>query len=265
LFYYLSKIGGFFLAPSNALLVGVLLGLIATPMGWRRIGITLAALCLALLAACGLGPVGNWLILPLEERFPPVAADAPAPSGVIILGGGVDDRLAAGRGGLQLNEAGDRVLAIVELARRFPQATILVSGGTAAFFGSDHAPEAAQIARLAEGFGVDPSRILVEDRSRTTAENAAFSAEFLRERRAGRWWLVTSAFHMPRAIGAFREAGFDVVAFPVDYRTIGWRDAGRPFATVGEGLRRTDIAVREWIGLLAYYLTGRSSEILPSP
>ena len=76
---------------------------------------------------------------------------------------------------------------------------------------------------------------------------------------------MTSAHHLPRAVGVFRKAGFPVEAYPVDWRTRGPEDALRPFASVGDGLRRTDTAVREWVGLAVYWLTGRSSELFPAP
>jgi uncharacterized SAM-binding protein YcdF (DUF218 family) len=70
---------------------------------------------------------------------------------------------------------------------------------------------------------------------------------------------------MPRAIGVFRRAGFPVEPYPVDWRTRGKEDALRPFATVADGLRRTDTAVHEWIGLFAYWVSGKSSELFPAP
>jgi uncharacterized SAM-binding protein YcdF (DUF218 family) len=70
---------------------------------------------------------------------------------------------------------------------------------------------------------------------------------------------------MPRSVGVFRAAGFPVEAFPVDYRTRGAIDLLRPFATLGDGLRRTDTATREWVGLLMYRLAGRSEELFPAP
>jgi uncharacterized SAM-binding protein YcdF (DUF218 family) len=79
------------------------------------------------------------------------------------------------------------------------------------------------------------------------------------------WLLVTSAVHMPRAIGVFRKAGFDIEAYPVDWRTRGWSDAAEPFDQLSSGLARTDAATHEWVGLIAYWLSGRSSELLPGP
>jgi uncharacterized SAM-binding protein YcdF (DUF218 family) len=80
-----------------------------------------------------------------------------------------------------------------------------------------------------------------------------------------RWLLVTSAYHMPRAMAAFRAAGFAVQAYPVDWRTRGIMDATRPFASLSDGLSRTDTAIHEWIGLLAYRLSGKTRELLPAP
>jgi uncharacterized SAM-binding protein YcdF (DUF218 family) len=113
--------------------------------------------------------------------------------------------------------------------------------------------------------GIPADRIIVEERSRDTAENARFTKALADPRPGERWLLVTSAFHMPRSIGAFRRVGFAVEAYPVDYRTRGPEDLARPFASLGDGLRRSDIAMREWIGLLIYWLAGRTSELFPAP
>jgi uncharacterized SAM-binding protein YcdF (DUF218 family) len=116
---------------------------------------------------------------------------------------------------------------------------------------------------------VPQDRLILEAKSRDTYENAAFLKEQLT--RAGelgsgtRWLLITSAYHMPRAMGAFRQAGFNVEPWPVDYRTRGKADLTRPFDKVSEGLRRVDVASREWAGLLAYWLRGRSDALFPAP
>src|SRR5205807_9412989 len=120
-------------------------------------------------------------------------------------------------------------------------------------------------ARLVAGFASSRQRILLEDQSRDTDENARFTKELLQPKPDERWLLVTSAHHMPRAIGVFHAADFPVEAFPVDYRTRGAADLLRPFSTLGDGLRRTDTAAREWIGLLLYWITGRTSELFPAP
>ncbi len=148
--------------------------------------------------------------------------------------------------------------------RRHPGARILFSGGSGQLF-YDGANEAETAARMFASFGIDPGRIELEDRSRNTVENATLSHAVAKPQAGERWLLVTSAYHMPRSVGCFRAAGFPVEAYPVDFRTRGWADATRPFASVGGGLRRVDIAVREWIGLAAYRVTGRIDALVPGP
>jgi uncharacterized SAM-binding protein YcdF (DUF218 family) len=117
--------------------------------------------------------------------------------------------------------------------------------------------------------GVAKDRLILEASARDTYENAVFLKEELTKQGdlgpGKRWILITSAHHIPRAIGAFRKAGFDVEPWPVDYRTRGKADLTRPFDKVSEGLRRVDVATREWAGLLAYWLRGRSDALFPAP
>ena len=117
--------------------------------------------------------------------------------------------------------------------------------------------------------GVARDRLILESDARDTYENAAFLKKELEQRSEldanTRWLLITSAYHMPRSIGAFREAGFKVEPWPVDYRTRGGVDFMRPFSKVSEGLRRVDTATREWVGLFAYWITGRTSALFPGP
>jgi uncharacterized SAM-binding protein YcdF (DUF218 family) len=219
---------------------------------------------LVALAILGLSPVGNWLIIPLEQRFPVWDAAAGAPDGIIVLGGAIAPDVSAARNDVALNESAERVTAVAELARRYPKARIVFSGGSGALL-YDEGTEADFVLRLFESFGIAAARVALEDRSRNTVENAVFSKQMLSPKPGERWLLVTSAYHLPRAVGAFRKVGFAVDPYPVDWRTRGNEDALRPFATLGDGLRRTDTAVREWVGLAAYWLSGRSSELFPAP
>ena len=129
--------------------------------------------------------------------------------------------------------------------------------------------EATGAASMLTDMGVAPDRLILEAGARDTYENAVYlKAELDRLGLLGpgkRWVLITSAYHMPRAIASFRQAGFDVEPWPVDYRTRGRADLTRPFDKVSEGLRRVDVATREWVGLLAYWLAGRSNALLPAP
>jgi uncharacterized SAM-binding protein YcdF (DUF218 family) len=264
MFFVISKVLGFFAIPSNLVMSIGILGLVLLPTRFARAGRWLAVTSLILLAILGLSPLGNMLIIPLEERFPPWNAADGAPAGIIVLGGAISPDVSAARSEVALNESAERLTVAAELALRYPDARILFSGGSGALiFGEG--PEAEFAARVFESFGIPRRRLLLEDRSRNTVENAILSRNLAKPQPGERWLLVTSAYHMPRAIGIFREAGFDVEPYPVDWRTSGSADALRPFPTVGDGLRRTDTAVREWVGLLVYWLMGMSSSLFPAP
>ncbi len=264
MFFVLSKVLGFVVQPSNfiALMCGA--GVVLYLIGWKRAGLRLGGTGLILLLIAGYSPLGHVLLLTLTERFPAWQADGPAPDGIVVLGGAIDPDLSHARHQLEVDASAERVIAMLELARRFPQARIVFSGGSARLLTKGVA-EAPLAGALLQRFGIDRSRILLETRSRTTAENAWLTRDLVQPKPGERWLLVTSAFHMPRSIAAFRAAGFPVEAFPVDWRTRGWRDAVMPFRRLSAGLARVDVAVHEWAGLVAYRLTGRSTALVPGP
>src|SRR5262249_43802220 len=166
------------------------------------------------LAILGLSPVGNLLIIPLENRFPPWEAARGAPDGIIVLGGVIDASSPGNQ--IMLNESAERLTVVPDLARRYPNARILFSGGSGALIG-DGGAEAGAAARLLESLGISLDRVILEDRSRNTVENAVYSKLIVHPKRGERWLLVTSAFHIPRAIGVFRKVGFPVEPYPVDW------------------------------------------------
>jgi uncharacterized SAM-binding protein YcdF (DUF218 family) len=264
MFFFLAKTIGFFSAPSNVLMSLALLGIILMATWFSRAGRRIAVTAVILLAIAGWSPFGNAIILPLEERFPPWDASRGAPAGIIALGGALDTVVSPVRGEVALNEAAERMTAVAELARRFPQARIVFSGGSGRII-FDGVSEASLAARLFESFGIAKERITLEDKSRDTLENARFTKALLAPKAGERWLLVTSAHHMPRSVGLFRSEGFVVEAFPVDYRTRGAIDMLRAFSTLGDGLRRTDTAMREWTGLVVYWASGRTAELFPGP
>jgi uncharacterized SAM-binding protein YcdF (DUF218 family) len=265
MFFVLSKILGFFAIPSNLLMMLALLGAALVRTRFARAGWRLLVGGLVALAVIGLSPLGNALILPLEQRFPPWEDKSNTPpEGVVVLGGAITPEVSAARNAVTLNEAAERVTVIAELAQRYPTARIIYSGGTGNLL-QRGGTEAEVAVRLFETFGIPPERVMAEVRSRNTVENAIFSRDLAMPKPGEHWLLVTSAYHMPRAVGVFRKAGFPVEAYPVDWRTRGPQDALLPFPTLGDGIRRTDTAVREWVGLAVYWLTGLSSELFPGP
>jgi uncharacterized SAM-binding protein YcdF (DUF218 family) len=268
MFFILSKILGFFALPSDIAATLAALGVVLLFTRHKQIGRVLATLGVALLLVAGLTPLGNALMLPLEERFPPwdASRDAShgAPTGIVVLGGAIGPEISAARGTPDLNESAERITAVAALARQYPAARIIYSGGNArlVLMGGIEADYAVD---LFESLGIAHGRVETERQSRNTIENAEFSKALARPKPGERWLLVTSAYHMPRAMGAFRRAGFPVEAYPVDWRTRGPIDLVLPFESITAGLRRTDTAMHEWVGLVAYWLSGRTSALFPGP
>ena len=265
MFFYLSKILWFFVQPSNLLLIAAALATWMLFSRFARLGRAVLVLSILALLFVGMGPAGLWLVIPLENRFPPLPADFPEPTGIVVLGGGVDEAVSAARGVEELSDAGTRMTASAALAYRYPNARLVFTGGSGRLSGGG-VSEAEIARRIYVRMGIAPGRLTLEQKSRNTWENAVMTRDLIEPKPGEVWLLVTSAFHMPRAMGIFRKAGFPVVACPVDYATRGtWEDYIRPSVDTGLGLRRTDLGVREWIGLIAYYMTGRTSALFPLP
>ena len=264
MFFLLSKTLGTMLLPVNFLIGAGVLGAILLVTRYAVLGRKLLATSAVLLALCGFSPVGKLLILPLEQRFPPWDPSRGAPDGIVVLGGGIEPDLSAAHGRPILDHSGDRLVAAAELARQYPNARIVYSGGNANLVGDDSAKEADYALSMLESLGVAKARLTAERLSRNTVENAEFVKTVANPKEGERWLLVTSAFHMPRSIGLFRRAGFKVEAYPVDWRAS--PSQALSFSSVAmNGLERTEVAMREWIGLAAYRLTGKTDDFLPGP
>lgn len=263
MFFAPSKTIAVLFLPSNALIILGLAGAALAVTRWRRAGAAMMATSIILLAAAGFLPVGNALTHVLEARFPPWHETRGAPNGIVVLGGAISPKLSRAHGEPVIEGDAGRITALVKLARAYPDARIVYSGGDASLLSSE-GPEADFIHPLLDSFGISRDRVLLETRSRNTAENAIFTKELVNPKLTERWLVVTSAQHMSRAIGCFRKAGFPVEAYPV-----GWRTTQR-FDLFGErtlsgGLKRLDSAVYEWIGLFAYRVTGRTPALFPAP
>jgi uncharacterized SAM-binding protein YcdF (DUF218 family) len=266
MFFALSKVGWALIAPSN--LIGLLIsfGFIACLLRRVRTSAILVGLALAIYLIGGISPLGHLLLRPLEDHFPRPPQDMPAPAGIIVLGGGMNEIMLKERDALVLGAEGGRMTDAVMLARRYPQARVVFTGGSAALVVDAQITEADAARQLFLALGLPADRLAFESKSRNTVENAQFTRDLVQPKPGERWLLVTSAFHMPRAVGLFRRAGFDVVPWPSDYKTRGIAsDYFRPGTNAADGLVRFDGIVREWIGLIAYRLTGKTDSLLPAP
>ena len=182
-----------------------------------------------------------------------------------MLGGAIDDGVSKARQETVFDEGGERLTEAVVLAKRYPQARVVYTSGSSSFAGAT-STEALQARTLMSQMGIAPERVTIEDKSRNTDENARFTAAIVHPQPSQRWIIVTSAFHMPRSMGIFEKAGFHPIAYPVAFRTRGhWPDDLRLTFEPVRNLRIFEIAVHEWIGLAAYWVSGRSDHLFPGP
>jgi len=173
--------------------------------------------------------------------------------------------MSAAHGMPVIGGAADRIVGAAALAHRYPNARIVYTGGSPNLISND-AKEADYATALFEGLGVAKSRLILERQSRNTYENAQFSRLVAMPKPGERWLLVTSAYHMPRSMELFRKAGFPVEAYPVDWQAAAGGPGGFGFYVIAHyGLQAVDIAVREWLGLIAYRIAGRTGALLPGP
>ncbi len=265
MFFYVAKIGFFLLRPSNFMALLLVLGFLCFGVKLPRLGFVCLGLGTLGFLLAGFSPLPNMLMVPLEDRFPPAELPSKAPDGIIVLGGAFDTTITGTRPYPGLTSAAERLTIVPELARRYPHARIIHTGGSGLLLGS-RSTEADGAKRVFSGFGLDPDRILLEDKSRNTWQNAVFTRRLLQPKTGQTWLLVTSAGHMPRAMGTFRKAGWSgLIPCPVDWRTRGSEDLLRFSASASDGLKRFDIAVREWLGLVAYRLSDRTGTLFPGP
>jgi len=256
-FFIISKLIGLALQIETWLVIGMVVSLVATGFTRPRLARWSGRATLAALLAIGIFPIGEVLLRPLEAEFPPRAALTHI-DGIVVLGGVEDQRTTAAWGDPQLNEAAERLTAAAALAIAHPEARLLFSGGSGRLrntvLGQPEIPSVA--VDFFVSLGIAPARITWEDQSRNTTENARFSYEVAAPASGETWVLVTSAFHMRRALASFHAAGWSgIVPHPVDYRTgsfsdgIGWKLAGN--------LEVLNIAIKEWVGRVTYRLTRR--------
>lgn len=255
--FYLSKVLAALFEPSSLLVLLFAAGAAFALLGKARPALRLFASSAALYVIFGFSPLANLMLAPLElDAKANAAKNLDGAAGIIVLGGAIEN-LPSLNDGPHLNESGDRMVEAVRLAARFPSLPVLFSGGKADILpnrGSE--TEAAVAKRFFQAFGVTMPRLILEDGSRNTLENAVLSARILQPKPSQKWILVTSAFHMPRAKALFEARGFEILPRPVDFRTDGNQGWWRPFAKASEGLRRMDLAAKEWSGLAMAWLSG---------
>lgn len=231
----------------------LLLG-VAAAMGrrWRAAGLRLCLLIAVLLLAVAIFPVGEWLLVPLENRFPP--GHLAHVDGILLLAEDEQPQLTEMRGQPVTYMSASSYFVFANLVKTWPDAQLAFSGGSGTLLFESRAKRTnSDVARqLLNTLGIPAEHVVFENRSRTTHENAVMSAALIHPGKAA-WLLVASASHMPRSIACFREAGWNIYPAPADYLTDGQLSWGLAFDLAGH-LMQISIAAHEYLGLMAYGL-----------
>lgn len=263
MFFVVSKMLEPFTNPATLLALLIVASIPALWMGYRRLAAYLQSASAAILLILGVFPGASWLALPLETRFQsnPLLPDHVA--GIIVLGG--TERVAASNSWNQplLNDP-TPIAALISLGQQFPEAKLVFSGGAAIRKSARgrKLTEADIVRNFVNLFGISADRIMYEDRSRNTLENAVASYALLKPAPSEQWILVTQAISMPRAVGVFRKAGWNIIPFPAGYLTSNPHPGFFSTDIVG-GLYLASVATHEWIGLIAYRVMGYTGEFFP--
>lgn len=261
LFYLLSKYIWNLISPDSLLVMLAVAAWLLLKLGCQRLAGALTACMAITVLFIAVFPVGEWLLYPLEKRFPPAEILPDQVDGIILLGGSYRIAQSAAWRQVELKETAERELAFLRLARRYPDAQLVFTGG-GLHPGGDFS-EAALAKRLFAEQGLDVSRIVFEDLSRNTYENAINTRVLIEPQAGETWLLITTGWHMPRAVGVFCKTSWSVTPYPVDH----WTRRGSllwPEWHFARNFYTLHFALREWTGLLAYRMSGKISTLLPA-
>ena len=257
LFFYVAKLAWVLVALDSLLIIWLAVGVLCILLAWQRMAKWLLGSLLLVCFTIGLFPVGEWLLYSLEKQYPPIRVPAENIDGVIVLGGGEQNAQTFAWQQVSLGSGGERPLALLQMAKLLPATTpIVFTGGTGKMTGQGMSG-AEVIERLLIDHGIDPKRVIYEGKSRNTVENAVLSKQLVQPKPEQNWLLITSAFHMPRSVAIFCKQNWQVMPYPVDFRSRKdklWR-VDWDFA---KHLKNLNTAYKEWLGIWAYKLADKS-------
>ena len=264
IFFIFSKVIWAILSPSN-LIVWLLLLVTLLVINNKLTAAIFILLPLTISSVVLMAyPIGDYLMRPLELRFPkPTPQALEKNDGIIVLGGGEQLKESLSWQSSELGAAADRYIAAIDVARRYPELPILFSGGSNLLQFQDQGAEGHIASHIFQMAGIDKKRVKIELYAKNTYENFVFLKHML-PNVDGRYILITSAYHMPRAVGIARQQGIDVVPYPVDFRSLKPNLRHWDFSLF-EHLEVLEPAWREWLGLIVYYYSGKTSQLLPEP
>jgi len=261
-FFIASKVIWALISPDSLIAILAIGAWISLMLGWQKLSRRLLSLCALLVVLIAFLPLGEWIISPLENRFAANTALPQEVHGIVVLSGAIKPYESDHWNQVELDNGAERLTSFVYLANLYPNAQLVFTGGNGELAEQEY--KAADFAGyLFDQLGLTQRAIIFERESRNTFENAVNSKELVAPNPDEQWILVTSAYHMPRSVGIFCQQDWNVIPYAVDhYSKRG--DLYRVDFSFSNNLGILRIAVREWVGLIAYRITGRTNQFLPS-
>ena len=261
-FFYASKYMWTVVSPDSLFIILLILCLILFLLKKTRSATLLLGLLATFTLFLTVFSVGDWLLYPLESRFQQNPDLPEQVDGIIVLGGSIIPDRSVEWQQLETNQFHERLSSFRQLAQLYPDARLVFSGGNSST--DEDKPTEAQIAKTYFFIsGITPERLLIEDKARNTAENASYSKQLAHPQSNETWILITTAFHMPRAMGVFCQQKWKVIPYPVDHQTLPSKLYRPGFGLIGHAYNLV-LASHEWLGLLSYYLSGKTSQLFPA-
>lgn len=262
IFFYLSKYIWVVISPDSLFVILLLICLLLFLLKKTKRATLLLGFLTVFTLLTSFFKVGEWMLYPLESRYLHNPDLPEQVDGIIVLGGSILPDLSAEWQQLETNQFHERLSSFLQLAQRYPDARLVFSGGNAST-NKDRPTEA----RTAETYflqsGISPERLFIDNKARNTAENASYSKQLVNPQPNEAWIMITTAYHMPRAIGVFCRHNWNVIPYPVDHQTLPSKLYQPQFRLI-EHANNLVLASHEWLGLLAYYLSGKTHQLFPS-
>ncbi|MDC1318298.1 YdcF family protein [Candidatus Thioglobus sp.] len=261
-FFWFSKIIWGMIRPDSVFISILIFSWLLIWKGYKTIGLSIFGTILILLFLLTFVPLGQLLLKPLEFKFPTNPTLPQNITGIIVLSGAEDTIKSKFWNQVEMGAASERNIMFMKLAKEYPHLKKIFTGGSGSLL-SQELKQAEVAKKLFLSLGIDTKNIIFESDSRNTYENALFSKKLVKINKNENWLLITSAWHMPRSVGVFCSLGWPVLPFPVDHLTLP-NQISQLGANFSGNLSELVIGMKEWVGLTAYFATGKINKILPS-
>ena len=261
LFFYISKLTWLLVSPDSLLLVLIILSLVFLYVGKQKLAKLILSTASGFLIIIAFLPVGEWLLYPLESRFQTNPNLPDKIDGIVVLSGAENAELSHMWNQVELNAAIERDLTFMTIAKQYPNAKLLFTGGTGSLTKQEY--KSADVAKnLFKQLSFDTAKIIFERKSRNTYENIIYSKDLVKPIKNENWVLITTGWHMPRSVGIFCKAEWPVIPYPVDHQS-NKENLVRIDFDLANNLYELKTAIKEWLGLFAYYLSGKTTSFFP--